>query len=486
MISQPVTATSKPAGQASWTATFAVSSLWSGALFAAALGVAATVARTGPLAALGGIIRVDALGALMLVLITMVGFAATLYSGSYLGRDIAHSHLTPPQAIHFQAWFQPFLVTMVLAALVDNLGFLWVAIEATTLVSAVLVGFYNRRTSLEAAWKYIIICSVGIAVALLGLILIYSAAVRAGIAPAEALSWSALVAQAGRLDPATVRLAYALIVVGFGTKAGLAPMHTWLPDAHSQAPSPVSAVLSGVLLNTALYGILRFHAIAVGAAGPLFPRNLLLVFGMLSLGTAAIFILVQRDLKRLLAYSSVEHMGLVCIGAGLGAPVALFGAVLHMLGHSLVKPLLFFTAGNLGQRYHTYRIRRIRGAARALPVTGALLVAGMLLITGAPPSPLFLSEFSIIAGALQSGAVWVAVLTMLGIALAFAGILLHLREMAFGEPPAHVRVGEPASPGLLPLVVPLATAIILGFWLPPILKTLLGQAAGLLMGGLGS
>lgn len=460
-----------------------VTGAWTLALFAAAVVVARQVSATGTVRALNGLIHIDAFSALLLVLITLVGAGATVYSGAYLSRDAVRRRLPTAETVRFQAWFQPFLLTMVVAVLFDNLGYLWIAIEATTLVSAVLVGFYGRRTSLEAAWKYIILCSVGIAIAMLGLIMLYAAGIRAGLAPAQALSWTSLAGAASRLDPASVRMAFALILVGFGTKAGLAPMHTWLPDAYSQAPAPV-AVLSGMLLNTAFYAIGRFHTIAVGALGPAFPRGLLLAFGLLSLGLAALFILVQRDFKRLLAYSSVEHMGLVCIGVGIGTPVALFGAALHLVAHGLIKPVLFFAAGNLGQRYHSHRIGRVTGALRAMPITGPVFVAGTLAITGAPPAALFLSEFCIIAGALQSGRPFVAAATLAGIAVAFAGMLLHLRTLALGDAPPGVTRGERFEPAHLPLLILLAIAVVLGIWRPQAIQTLLTQVATLLGGGL--
>jgi hydrogenase-4 component F len=366
---------------------------------------------------------------------------------------------------------------------VENIGFIWVAVEATTLVSAVLVGFYNRRESLEAAWKYVILCSVGIAFAMLGVIMLYTAGVQAGLEHSQALNWTSLMAIAPKLNPAVVRMAFALILVGFGTKAGLAPMHNWLPDAHSQAPSPVSALLSGVLLNIALYAALRVELIARQATGAGFTSNLLLAFGLLSLGVAALFILVQRDLKRLLAYSSVEHMGLICVAVGLGGPVALFAAVLHMVGHSLTKPVLFFTAGNLGHRYHSYNIERIRGAIRTMPLTGGLLIAGALAITGMPPTSLFLSEFGIVAGGFTTGRAWVSGLVLLALALAFAGIFLHVKEMALGEAPHGIHSGESVGWGALPLLLPLALAVILGIWMPPFVSDALRQVAGLLGGG---
>lgn len=460
-----------------------VGAVWSVLVLAVSLTVAWSVFSAGPVRGLSGAIYIDALGALMLVLIGLVGLAASLYSVPYMSHELSRNQITPVRLVLYVGWLQLFQFTMVAAVAVENLGLLWVAVEATTLVSAILVGLYDRRESLEAAWKYVILCGVGIAFAMLGIIFLYSAAVRAGVDHRLALNWTELMAAAGRLDPASVRMAFALALVGFGTKAGLAPMHSWLPDAHSQAPAPVSALLSGVLLNTAVYAILRFYTIAGKALGPAFPANALLAFGLISLVIATLFILVQRDFKRMLAYSSVEHMGLICVGVGIGGPLGLFGAVLHMVGHALAKSVLFCAAGNLGHRYHTYRIGRIRGAVRALPVTGPLLVAGVLAITGMPPSALFLSEFAIVAAGFAGGRAWVAALVLAAIGLAFAGMLLHLREMAFGEIPHGIATGEQMSWGEVPLLLLLALCLLLGIWVPPWMADGIRQVAALLEGG---
>ncbi|HYF94797.1 MAG TPA: hydrogenase 4 subunit F [Symbiobacteriaceae bacterium] len=458
--------------------------VWSGLVLVLSLLAARAVFTAGPVRSLFGIVYVDSLGALMLVLIALVGLMATLYAGSYLRHEQKRGQVTALQHLHFFGWFHLFQITMIAAVVVENIGFIWVAVEATTLVSAVLVGFYNRRESLEAAWKYVILCSVGIAFAMLGVILLYTSGVHAGLDHREALNWTSLMAIAPNLNPAVVRMAFALALVGFGTKAGLAPMHTWLPDAHSQAPSPVSALLSGVLLNIALYAALRVELITRQASGAGFTGNLLLTFGLVSLGIAALFILVQRDLKRLLAYSSVEHMGLVCVAIGLGGPVGLSAAVLHMVCHSLVKPVLFFAAGNLGHRYHSYHMERIRGACRAMPLTGGLLIAGALAITGMPPTSLFLSEFGIVAAGFAAGRAWASVVVLLALAVAFAGLLLHVKEMALGEAPHGIQIGEGLDWRALPLLVPLALAVLLGIWMPPAVADALRQVAAMLGGGL--
>ena len=292
-------------------------------MLAAGLLVAAEAVANGPVVAAGGIFYVDALSALLLVTIVTVGALAAVYSVGYLRHDVAHGETPADQVGWYYLGLHAFLWTMLSAVVVDNLGMLWVAVEATTLASALLVGFYRTRSALEAAWKYLILCTVGITFALFGLLLIYRATDLVLGDAGATLSWTALLAVAPRLDPALMRLALVFAVVGFGAKVGFAPLHVWLPDAHSQAPSPISGLLSGVLLNCALYGILRLLPVVTPAVGPELPRNLLIGFGLLSVLTAVPFILVQRDLKRLLAYSSVEHMGLIAVAVGLGGSVAL-------------------------------------------------------------------------------------------------------------------------------------------------------------------
>jgi len=464
----------RPAAAAEWLACLGALLLLVGAL-----AVAGHVLKAGPLRY--GPFYVDAFSALILSVTTFIGLAALLYSVGYIRYEVAAAHVTTGEGTVYYLWFFLFLLTMVVAVVVENVGFLWVAVEATTLASAVLVGFYNRKTAIEAAWKYVILCSAGIAFALLGIILVYFDAVHAGLSPEDALNWSHLLAAAPRLDPGVLRLGYVLVLAGFGTKAGLAPLHFWRPDAYSQAPSPVSAVLSSALLNTALYAVLRFHAVAVQALGA-FPGQLLLGFGLVSLAFAVPFMLAQKDFKRLLAYSSVEHVGLIAVGAGIGGPLGLFGAVLHMVGHSLVKSLLFLCAGNLGQRYHSYRLERIRGSVRTLPFTGPLLVIGVLAITGMPPFNLFLSEFTILVAGFKAGHYWAMAVVLAAISLAFAGMLLHLKEMALGEAPEHLPRGEAGAGSTLPLLLPLAFVLLLGVWVPPLLGGAITQVTSLLGG----
>jgi hydrogenase-4 component F len=452
-------------------------------MLGAGLLVIVDVVANGPLAG-GGILYVDALSALLLLVIVTVGTLAAIYSVGYLRHDLTHGETPHDQVGWYYLGLHAFLWTMISAVVVDNLGLLWVAVEATTLASALLVGFYRTKSALEAAWKYLILCTVGITFALFGLLLTYEATDLVLGAAGASLSWTALLAVAPRLDPGLMRLALVFAVVGFGAKVGFAPLHVWLPDAHSQAPSPISGLLSGVLLNCALYGILRLLPVVTPSVGPELPRTLLVGFGLLSVGIAAPFILVQRDLKRLLAYSSVEHMGLIAVAVGLGGSLALYVGLLHLVNHALTKPLLFFSAGDIVQRYGTRRMRAIRGAARAVPVSGPLLLLGAFAIAGLPPSGIFLSELGIVMASFRSGGYWIGGLLLVLLATIFAGICAHILPMVLGRP---ARPLEPAKtqPTTALSLVPLVVGVVwLGLWVPPWLSATIEQAAAVVaLGG---
>ncbi len=463
---------------------------WMGALILAlGLAVAGGVFAGGPLR--WGVIYVDALSAYMIAIVALVAFAACLYSAGYMHGAFLAGEVSERRLRWYYLWFFSFIASMLTVVLAANLGLLWVAVEATTLATAFLVGLYGTKPALEAAWKYVVICTVGIAIALLGTIITYFAALPV-LGGERALLWEALAAVAGRLDPHMMKLAFILVLVGYGTKAGLAPMHTWLPDAHSQAPAPVSALLSGVLISSALYAIIRFYALAAGALGPAFPAALLLVFGLLSLAVAAPFIVLQRDFKRLLAYSSVEHMGIIAAGlglAGLGgagkaAALAGFGAVLHLLSHACAKAALFFAAGDLAQAYSTRLIDRVQGAVRVAPVAGTALVAGTFAITGTPPFALFASEFAIVGGAFARGLYLPGVLFLFFLSVIFGGMMYYVTRMAFGRAPARVNGGAHGAvsggqdlAGVAAIALPLALVLIIGLYLPPPLQRVIGQVA---------
>jgi hydrogenase-4 component F len=320
--------------------------------------IAITVWTGQPVLLASDVIYIDALGAFNLILIALVGFIASLYSIGYMRVELAEGIISSNQFRFYYAFFHFFILTMLMVSTVNSLGLLWVGIELTTLVSALLVAFYGKSNALEAAWKYLIMGSVGIAFALLGIIFIYLSGMQTLGQQSPALNWTELVQVAAALNPEWVKIGFVFILIGFGTKAGLAPMHFWLPDAHSQAPSPISAVLSGVLLNTALYGVFRVYAIAnVTLDGQAAPY--LVFFGLLSIAITVPFIMVQHDLKRMLAYSSVEHMGIITLSVGIGGMLGLYGAFLHMFNHSMTKSLLFFAAGSICQRYRSKQMRRI-------------------------------------------------------------------------------------------------------------------------------
>ncbi|MHB0869249.1 MAG: hydrogenase 4 subunit F [Chloroflexota bacterium] len=452
----------------------------------ATLGAGAAVALRvfggGPVRALDDLLYVDALGALLLVVIVVVGFLAALYSIGYLRHDVAHGKVPADQVGWYYLGFHLFIWTMLVSGTVNNLGLLWVAIEATTIVSALLVGFYRTEAALEAAWKYLILCTVGITFALFGVLLTYYASAQQPGVEAG-LSWTTLMEHAGQLDPGLMKVAFVFVLVGFGTKTGFVPLHTWLPDAHSQAPSPVSAVLSGVLLKCGLYGVIRFHLIVSGAVSPDFSSNLLLGFGLLSVVVAVPFILVQRDLKRLLAYHSVEHLGLIATAIGLGGPIGLYAGLLHLFNHAMAKALLFFVAGNLSQRYGTTQMSRIRNALQAMPATGVLLLLGTLAITGVPPFAIFLTEFGIVGASFARGYVAVGVVLVAALAIVFAGAFGHALEMAFGRPIPRLSVVLTGPSGAIALAVPTLFVLLFGVYLPAPVGEAVQQVALIFAGG---
>jgi hydrogenase-4 component F len=428
---------------------------------------------------------VDALSILTVLVIAFVGFTSALYSLGYLREDMREQDVTQGEGLRhlrrYYVLFNLFLFSMLVVPVSNSLGVLWIAIEGTTLASLFLVSFYRTGEALEAAWKYVIIGSVGIALALFGTILAYYSAVQV-LGSTYDLNWSVLAPVAARLNPSVMRLAFLFIVVGYGTKAGLAPMHTWLPDAHSEAPSPISALLSGVLLNCAMYGILRFYALAVPSLGHAYPTALLLTFGLLSLIIAALLIFRQRDYKRLLAYSSVEHMGIISIGVAFGGPLGLYGALLQILNHAITKSLMFFASGQVLLKYETKRIDRVSGVIKLMPITGMLLIVGGLALTGSPPFGVFISEFSILSAGFRQGFLLPAIVMLALIALIFIGFLSFLNRMVFGKPPTEVKPGETSYASLLAMGLSVLLVVGLGVFIPAPLSDLLHQAAAVLGG----
>jgi len=429
--------------------------------------------------AFDNLLRLDPLGGLVLLIVAVVGFTSAIYSIGYLQHEVTHGAVKANELRRYYALLHVFVLTMLLSAVSGNLGVLWTAIAGTTIASAPLVDFYGSRDPLEAAWKYIVLTTAGSMIALFGFLVLYQAGVHA-LGESYDFSFPVLAGVASKLPAATAFTAFLLVLVGFGAKAGLAPMHTWLPDAHSQAPSPICALLSGVELNCAMLGIFRVFALTAPAAGVGRLRLALVLFGLFSLLAAVAFLISQRDFKRLLAYSSIEHMGLIALGVGIGAPLAVFGAMLQMLNHALAKSLMFFTTGNLLLRFRTRAIAEVGGLVRTMPATAVLAIVGGLAIAGAPPFSLFVSEFSIVAGAARSNQVVAASITALLLVIGFIAIVAPFNRMSFSTPPedgaATARVNRIV---LIPAYLSLLGVVVLGVSVPGSLHDLLAGAAQL-------
>jgi len=442
---------------------------WVSAVSAAGVLVAAVVLATaGQQTALSGLLRVDALSAFMLIVIGAVGLLATAATPAHLSAEIDAGRASPRTATRHSLLVQAFLAAMALAVSAADLGVLWIAIEATTIVTAFLVGQRRTRSAVEAAWKYVVICSTGIALALLGTLLLNYAAQRTPSTPG--LDWAALAASAHTLDPGVTRIAVALLVIGFGAKAGLAPLHAWLPDAHSQAPAPVSALMSGVLLSVAFYAILRVKVIADIALGTGFARALLIAMALASLVVAASLLVAQRDYKRMLAYSSIEHMGLLALGAAAGSPLAVAAVLLHILGHGLAKGVLFVGAGRVLQTTGTSKIGEVRGLAARQPLLAGCLGFGVLALIGLPPFSVFASELGIARAGFASGLGWATAAALLLVLVIAAALLTHTSRMLLGSPPDGP--GAAIAVPRLPMLV--ATALLGGL----LVCAVLGVAAG--------
>ena len=436
---------------------------------AAALAVALAVHMDGVLTALDGFLRADALSAWMIMLIGLVdGLAATEAPRYASGR--------------FYPLFHLFVFTMLLAVTTDDVGLMWVAIEGTTLASVFLVNFEGTRASLEAAYKYLLICSIGIAIAFLGTVLVYFADIQLFSDEVDALRWTTLLRVAPRLPPRVMELAFVFLVVGYGTKAGLVPMHTWLPDAHSEAPAPVSALMSGVLLAVGVYALLRFKPVVDLAAGPAFARRILLVLGVASMAVAALFLWTSQNFKRMLAYSSVEHIGIACLGLGFGGAWGVTGALLHLANHALAKSALFLLAGRIRAAYDSAEVLAVRGLLGPLPRTGGAFLAAMLALMGLPPFGLFTSEVMIFGAGFREGRVGVAAVGLVLLVLAFAGLLRTTQTMLHGvpaRPPVHASRG--AWPAV-PVVVALLLLLLTGLAWPPGLARALDRIAAVVAG----
>lgn len=441
-----------------------------------------TTVADGPSLFMNDYIYLDSLNAFIIFILVLVFFITSIYTVGYLRFEIEIETISSSQLHQYYLGFHLFILTMILVMIFNNLALVWIAIELTTLVSALLIAFYRKPSTLEAAWKYLIIGSLGIAFALFGILFLFGSAIDVIGEGYDSFNWTVLYEFAGDLDPTWVTIAFAFVLVGYGTKAGLAPMHFWLPDAHSEAPSPISALLSGVLLNTALYGILRVYLIVnetlMGDA-----NKWLLFFGLFSVGLMVPFILVQHDFKRMLAYSSVEHIGIITFGIGVGGPLGVYGAMLHMLNHSMVKSLLFMAAGNVNQRFQTKQINRVTGLLKVMPFTGIAYTVGILAIAGAPPFNLFISEITIMLAGFQQGNLGLTILFISFILIIFAGMILPMTKMVFGEPSIKTDKQETSYWTTVPLIIPLLSILLFAFYVPDFIKTTLQNIVTLFQGG---
>lgn len=444
--------------------------------FALALTLIARVLSGGPIRALGDWLYLDDLNAVLLLVVMFVSTLAGAYSVAYFRSSEQGHVLRPGELRKYFSLFHLFTLTMVLATVSGNLALLWTAVTATTFASAPLVDFYGSREPLEAAWKFLILAVAGELIALLGFLLLYASGIAA-LGSAYNFSIPVLGAAGSHLSPALAGLGFMLVLVGFGTKAGLAPMHTWLPDAHSQAPAPVCAMLSGAELNCAMLAIIRVLSLATPSAGAHGGElhAALLGFGLLSMTVGVVFLISQRNFKRLLAYSSVEQMGLIAAGFGIGAPLAVLGALLQMFTHSLAKSLMFFNSGNLLLRFRTTTIAEVRGAIRVAPATAVLVIVGALAIAGAPPFGLFISEFTIVRGALGQPNWGAGALIAALLAVGFIALVAPFSRMTFGDgSPSETQARSELSLGVLaPGFTLLAALLLLGLWVPGPLHALL-------------
>ncbi|MFQ5487499.1 MAG: hydrogenase 4 subunit F [Gammaproteobacteria bacterium] len=447
----------------------------------AALGVALQVLDHGGFAGHG--FNIDAFNVYLVVLTAFVGLTTAIFSRPYMAHVGSLRQLPARRMRLYHAMFQAFLFTMLLALTTDNLGVLWVAVEGATLATVLLVSLYRTPESVEAAWKYFILCGVGIALALFGTVLVYFAAQHALANTGAGLSWSALYGSAQRLSPTVMAIAFVFLLVGYGTKVGLVPLHNWLPDAHSEGPTPMSAVLSGLLLNVALYAVVRFKMLVDGAlaesAKAGLAGHLMMGFGLLSFLVAGLFLHRQRDIKRMFSYSSIEHMGLMTFAFGIGGPLATFGALLHMLVHSLTKSAIFVTVGHATHIAGTQTIEQIRGLIRTQPAVGWGLLLGVAAIAGFPPFGVFASEFLLLSATMQSWP-WLTALLVMGLAVAFAGLFRYLHPMVYGKAPEGQ---QPVAANMLPVMLHLGLVLWLGLAIPVFLARWLDEATLLISGG---
>ncbi|QQS61333.1 MAG: hydrogenase 4 subunit F [Candidatus Moraniibacteriota bacterium] len=445
-------------------------------VFVESINIALKVSLSGKYSSFS-IFSVDALGAILLLLISCVGFVVVIYSIPYLRKETEKKAVGFTRVRQYFVLLNLFLIAMVLAISANNPIFAWISIEATTLSTAFLISFYNKPSAIEAAWKYLIINSVGLLLGFLGTLLYFTSTHSAN--ENGFISWESLTENATQLDPLIAKIAFIFVLIGYGTKVGLAPMHTWLPDAHSKAPAPISALLSGVLLNVALVIVLRFKVITDIAVNENFTQNLLIIFGLLSILIATLVILTQKNYKRLLAYSSIENMGIMALGFGLGGIGAL-GAIFHMIYHSLLKSTLFLSAGTIFLTYGSTKIPNIRGILSTLPVTSVVFLLGFFAITGAPPLGVFFSKMIILSQGIETHP-FVSIFALLLMAILFIGFFKHVSVMVFGKKLVGAERKNESIWLIIPPCILMGIFILLSFYMPLFLSTLINDAVKMLL-----
>jgi hydrogenase-4 component F len=411
----------------------------------------------------GPYLLIDDLNIVFIVLNIFVGFTTSVFSASYIAHELEIGRLTPTYLRFYHAMYQVLMFAMNLALVANNVGLMWVAIELATLTTVLMVGIYRTHEALEAAWKYFILGSVGIALALFGTILVYMAAHPVIGEGLDAMVWTTLIDHVGAFDPALLNLAFVFLLLGYGTKVGLAPLHAWLPDAHAEGPTPISAVLSGLLLNVALYAVLRFKLLLAANPEALASGPLMVSMGLVSLVFASFMLYRRRDIKRMFAYSSIEHMGIITFAFGMGGPIANFAGLLHMVMHSLTKSAIFFAVGHIAQVKGTQNIADIRGLTETHPWLGWGLVFGVVAISGLPPLGIFMSEFLVVTSTFAREPL-LAIPLVFGLLVAFGALLLRLNGLAFGEPCGST---APAEASYVPMFVHLGLVLAAGLYLPP-------------------
>jgi hydrogenase-4 component F len=415
---------------------------------------------------------VDSLGAIIILIIAFIGLATTVYSIPFLRQEVAKNIIGFRRVKQCFVLLNIFLLAMYLAVVAESPVFAWIAIEATTLSTAFLISFYNKPSAIEGAWKYLILNSLGLLLGFFGTLLYFTSI---NLNSGDFVSWQSLMANISHFDPMVAKIAFIFVIIGYGTKVGLVPMHTWKPDAYSKAPAPLGALLSGALFPVAIMMILKFKIITDATVGVLFSQQLLIIFGVLSVAVAAMIMYNSKNYKRLLAYSSIENAGVVILGFGFGG-FGIYAAMLHLIYHSCVKAILFFSSGNLLLKYNSAKIKNIKNALGVLPITSILFISGFLIVTGTPPFGIFLTKMYILSSGFKNYPI-VAIITLFFMAIIFISFLKHVSSMMYGETPADVEVGEGNKWLLIPPAIFLILVVVLSFYIPPFLHTLINDVA---------